>query len=111
MSTTKIQPIHGPSPTGIVNTRTSQADNETRDSHRPASPTSFVPEENQDRFEMFEHVRRLVERIKSYSAEEKEDVFTKERIREIAERIASGFYEQPEVIEAIVKGYRKEFGI
>jgi len=46
-----------------------------------------------------------------YPTEDKKDVFTKERLREIAERIASGFYEYPEVIEAIVEGYRKEFGI
>lgn len=53
----------------------------------------------------------MAEAMDFYPTEEKRDPFTQETLKEIAERIASGFYKSPEVIEAIVEGYRKEFKI
>lgn len=107
MSTPAVNPIHGPSRVDIVDAKHAKAEQRVGTLPHPHP----AQDANHDRFEITERARRLAEAMDFYPTEDKKDVFTKERLREIAERIASGFYEYPEVIEAIVEGYRKEFGI
>lgn len=111
MSTSAIQPIHGPTrPMAIDDQRVKMGERLAGSVLEPANEPAMRVD-NQDTFEMTQEARRRFEALGFDSIKDPAREFTEERIREIAERIASGFYDHPEVIEAIVQGYRKEFEI
>lgn len=111
MSTPKINPVNNPGRLDITDAKQAKVDPRHNFLNPSATRTASIQEAGQDSFEITPEERRLAEAMDFYPTEEKRDAFTKEKLREIAERIASGFYKSPEVIEAIVEGYRKEFKI